>query len=215
MKAESMKFAAAIRAEFDQHSSGGSSNSSTTGRSSTGVSSASSPLNTPGNSNSSISSSQTSKAKTSSLRDVRIPKDKLKRKRGTDDSSIAPVVSKTPKIVIKFAKDNSKNATSVASGKGGTNIPNINANPEPNSDSKEADNNKNGLDASPFDFVENECAEAFRQAAQALPMVDGTVDGSAFSSMNNSPATPGTPISTDSNSSHNKLPKIKIKVPTA
>ena len=80
---------------------------------------------------------------------------------------------------------------------------------------QEEDNNKNGLDASPFDFVENECAEAFRQAAQALPMVDGTVDGSAFSSMNNSPATPGTPISSDTNSSHNKLPKIKIKVPTA
>ena len=216
MKAESMKFAAAIRAEFEfGHTSGRSSNSSTTGRSSTGPSSDSSPLNTPANSNSSASSSKTSKAKTSSLRDVRIPKDKNKRKRGADDTSIAPVVSKTPKIVIKFAKDSSKNTTSVASGKAATTIPNINANPEPNSDSKEAENNKNGVDASPFDFVENECTEAFRQAAQALPMVDGTVDGSAFSSMNNSPATPGTPISTDSNSSHTKLPKIKIKVPTA
>ena len=82
-------------------------------------------------------------------------------------------------LELLFAKDSSKNTTSVASGKGGTNIASINANPVSNSDSKEADNNKNGLDASPFDFVENECAEAFRQAAQALPMVDGTVDGSA------------------------------------
>ena len=94
---------------------------------------------------------------------------------------------------------------------------NSNTNIGPVSESKEEDSNKNGIDvSSPFDFVENECAEAFRHtAAQVLPMVDGTVDGSAYSSMNNSPATPGTPISAEGNPTHNKLPKIKIKVPTA
>merc|ERR1712066_110690 len=69
MKAESMKFAAAIRAEFE------SSNSSTAGRSSIGASSTSSPINTPVNSNNSSSSAQSSKAVPSSLRDVRIPRE--------------------------------------------------------------------------------------------------------------------------------------------
>jgi hypothetical protein len=141
-----------------------------------------------------------------------MPRDKNKRKRGTEDS---PVVSKTPKIVIKFSKDASKSSPSAA-GKGGSNLSNSNADVGPTTETKEDDSNKNGLDASPFDFVENECAEAFRQAAQALPMVDGTMDGSAYSSMNNSPAAPATPVSNaDTNTSHNKLPKIKIKVPTA
>ena len=203
MKAESMKFAAAIRAEFEKGNSG------STGRPSLDASSA---TNTSSNSISATPSSQAPKSTTSSLRDVRMPRDKKKRKGGTDDS---PVVSKTPKIVIKFSKDSSKSSPS-ATGKGGSNISNSNTDVGPTTEPKEDDSNKNGLDASPFDFVENECAEAFRQAAQALPMVDGTMDGSAYSSMNNSPAAPTTPVSNaDTNSSHNKLPKIKIKVPTA
>ena len=212
MKAESMKFAAAIRAEFES----GSSNSSSTGRSSGGGSRTQSPSSLAVNSNLNTSSSQSSKPTPSSLRDVRIPRDKNKRKRAQDDSSSVPVVSKTPKIVIKFAKDAKTNSsTAVASGKEVENPENANANIGAVSDHKDVDANKNGLDASPFDFVENDCAEALRQAAaQSLPMVDGTVDGSAFSSMNNSPATPGTPISSEGSSSHNKLPKIKIKVPT-
>ena len=182
MKTDAMKFAAAIRAEFENPSS---------------------------NSN---SGSQASKSTTSSLRDVRMPKDKNKRKRATEDS---PVVSKTPKIVIKFSKDSSKSSPSAA-GKGGSNLNNSTSDIAPATEPKQDDSNKNGIDASPFDFVENECAEAFRQTTQALPMVDGTMDGSAYSSMNNSPAAPATPVSNaDTNSSHSKLPKIKIKVPTA
>ena len=217
MKADAMNFAAAIRAEFDQHTSTGSSNSSSTGRSLKGGSITQSPLNASSNSNPSAQSSQSSKPKVSSLRDVRIPKDKNKRKRGEKDES-SPVVSKTPKIVIKFAKDTKgPSSSNVASCKGATSMSNSNTNIGPVSESKEEDSNKNGIDvSSPFDFVENECAEAFRHtAAQVLPMVDGTVDGSAYSSMNNSPATPGTPISAEGNPTHNKLPKIKIKVPTA
>ena len=200
MKTDAMKFAAAIRAEFEKGS---------TSRSSIDTSST---TNTSSNSSTASSSSQPAKSTTSSLRDVRMPRDKKKRKGGTDDS---PIVSKTPKIVIKFSKDSSKGSPSSA-GKSGNNMTNSNSDIMLNTEAKQDDSNKNGIDASPFDFVENELPEAFRQAAQALPMVDGTMDGSAYSSMNNSPAAPSTPVSNaDTNSSHNKLPKIKIKVPTA
>ena len=210
MKAESMKFAAAIRAEFDKpkYSSATSSNMSAS---------------------TTISSSQPLNSKSSSLRDVRIPRDRHKRKRvGEEPLPSQSVVSKTPKIVIKFAKDNAKSSPSV--GGGGQQLPNINSNVSSDTPLQESrdtsDNsaNKNGLDASPFDFVENMDGSAgaeggFRQtpAHQALPMVDGTVDSSAFSSMNSSPAAPGTPGggSEGSVTTHNKLPKLKIKVPTA